>query len=140
MVKNNSVVIHGKEYSANNLKYVYTENKFSIRKFLIYPITSIIICFILAHGTYFLFQTLYSGMPSGDWLLNLSTLFSQLTIFSLVSFIPCLFFSKIFCVFLKVVGCSKDILLYKTIHRDEARRVSGEINESIKAGTFTLYQ
>lgn len=139
MDKNKSVVIHGNEYRFNNLKYAYMGRRFCIRKFLIYPFASTIICFAFAHGTYFLFKTYYNSMPSGDWLLSLSTLFSQLTIFSLILFIPCLFFSKEFCVFLKIFGCPKDILLYKTIYEDEAKAVSSNINQSIRSGTFMTY-
>jgi hypothetical protein len=55
-----------------------------------------------------------------------------------ISFVV-LLLPRVFCVLLKVEGKEKDILLYKTIHKDKARHIAEEINQLIKNNALTSY-
>jgi hypothetical protein len=59
-------------------------------------------------------------------------------IFLIVAFII-LLIPRINCLFLKIEGIKKDIILYKSIHKDEVALIANEINKRIKENNFSSF-
>ena len=134
------IEIFGKEYQKEDILYSYTGKRIRFKKFFMYPPIIIFVLFVLKSFVVGEMTSRYSGSLLENWesIMVWVRLFDYSIIFVAICFV-CLFFIKTPCVFLKVKNAEKDIVLYKTIHENEAKHLSEEINEKIKQGNFTSY-
>lgn len=58
---------------------------------------------------------------------------------SLIVALVILLIPRINCLFLKIDGTKKDIILYKSIHKDEVALIANEINTRIKERNFSSF-
>jgi len=140
MNKTETSQILGKHYPKENIKYSYTGEKIRYKKFLVYPPIIILVLFISKSFVINEIVSRYSGSLLDNW--ENIWFFVRLFDYSIIAVAICfiaLFFIKASCVFLKVKNVDKDIVIYKTIHKNEAKLLAEEINEKIKQGNFTSY-
>jgi hypothetical protein len=142
-----TVHILGKNYPKDNIKYSYTGSKMRYKRFLKYPIILFGVGIIanIAFGIYISKQLDVSLKHSFDALYessnNVITLrnFCIISLISLVIAFIMLLIPRISCLFLKIDGNKKDIVLYKSIHKDEVALIANEINTRIKENKFSSF-
>ena len=69
---------------------------------------------------------------------NISIAYRFLAISTIVAFFI-LLIPRIYCLFLKITGNEKDIILLKSIHKNEVAIVANEINDKIRNNTFSSF-
>ena len=142
-----TVQILGKDYPKDNIKYSYTGSKMRYKRFLKYPIIlfGVEIVANIAFGIYISKQLDASLKHSFDALYessnNVITLrnFCIISLISLIIAFIILLIPRISCLFLKIDGNKKDIVLYKSIHKDEVALIANEINTRIKENNFSSF-
>ena len=142
-----TVHILGKNYPKDNIKYSYTGSKMRYKRFLKYPIILFGVGIIanIAFGIYISKQLDVSLKHSFDALYESSTNVITLRNFCIISLISLviafimLLIPRISCLFLKIDGNKKDIVLYKSIHKDEVALIANEINTRIKENKFSSF-
>lgn len=142
-----TVHILGKDYPKDNIKYSYTGSKIRYKRFLKYPIILFGVGIIanIAFGIYISKQLDVSLKHSFDALYetsnNVITLrnFCIISLISLIIAFIILLIPRISCLFLKIDGNKKDIVLYKSIHKDEVALIANEINTRIKENNFSSF-
>ena len=142
-----TVHILGKNYPKDNIKYSYTGSKIRYKRFLKYPIILFGVGIIsnIAFGIYISKQLDASLKHSFDALYessnNVITLrnFCIISLISLIIAFIILLIPRISCLFLKIDGNKKDIVLYKSIHKDEVALIANEINTRIKENNFSSF-
>lgn len=146
-MNNTSIVkILGKDYPKESIKYSYTGKKMRYKKYLKYPI----LCFCIIYaiqlyvGQRFLSlaeTSAINAIPDYNTEEILATLLRAIEgieISLLIAFII-LLIPRINCLFLKIDGTKKDIVLYKSIHKDEVALIANEINIKIKEDNFSSF-
>jgi uncharacterized membrane protein YjgN (DUF898 family) len=142
-----TVQILGKDYPQDNIKYSYTGSKMRYKRFLKYPIIlfGVEIVANIAFGIYISNQFDNSLKYSLDNLNDISNnartweTFSAFLLISLIIAFIILLIPRIKCLFLKIDGIKKDIVLYKSIHKDEVALIANEINTKIKENNFSSF-
>jgi hypothetical protein len=142
-----TVQILGKDYPQNNIKYSYTGSKMRYKRFLKYPIIlfGVEIVANIAFSIYISNQFDNSLKYSLDNLNDISNnartweTFSAFLLISLIIAFIILLIPRISCLFLKIDGIKKDIILYKSIHKDEVALIANEINTKIKENNFLSF-
>jgi uncharacterized membrane protein YjgN (DUF898 family) len=142
-----TVQILGKDYPQDNIKYSYTGSKMRYKRFLKYPIIlfGVEIVANIAFGIYISNQFDNSLKYSLDNLNDISNnartweTFSAFLLISLIIAFIILLIPRISCLFLKIDGIKKDIILYKSIHKDEVALIANEINTKIKENNFLSF-
>jgi uncharacterized membrane protein YjgN (DUF898 family) len=142
-----TVQILGKDYPQDNIKYSYTGSKIRYKRFLKYPIIlfGVEIVANIAFGIYISNQFDNSLKYSLDNLNDISNnartweTFSAFLLISLIIAFIILLIPRISCLFLKIDGIKKDIILYKSIHKDEVALIANEINTKIKENNFSSF-
>jgi hypothetical protein len=148
-----TIQILGKDYPKKNIKYSYTGSKMQYKRFLKYPaiffllipVVSVLTTHIVANQ-YLAFAykqtdaSIISQTESSmlNVLSNISVAYRFFAISFIVAFII-LLIPRISCLFLKVDGIKKDIILYKSIHKNEVALISNEINTKIKENNFSSF-
>jgi hypothetical protein len=148
-----TVQILGKDYPQDNIKYSYTGTKMKYKSFLKYPVISFLLInvvyaltFHIIKNQYFVFLSKQTDFSiRGEIILSMINVLNAITItfYSLlvsavVAFII-LLKPKINCLFLRIDGTKKDIVLYKSIHKDEVALIANEINTKIKENNFSSF-
>ena len=142
-----TVQILGKDYPKDNIKYSYTGSKMRYKRFLKYPIIlfGVEIVANIAFGIYISNQFDNSQKYSLDNLNDISNNartwenFCAFLLISLIIAFIILLIPRISCLFLKIDGIKKDIILYKSIHKDEVALIANEINIKIKENNFSSF-
>ena len=142
-----TIKVLGKDYPKKNIKYSYTGNKMRYKRFLKYPIIlfGVEIVANIAFGIYISNQFDNSLKYSLDNLNDISNnartweTFSAFLLISLIIAFIILLIPRISCLFLKIDGIKKDIILYKSIHKDEVALIANEINTKIKENNFSSF-
>ena len=137
-----TVKVLGKDYPKKNIKYSYTGKKMRYKKYLKYlGIFFLLVWLIQIYlGQQFLSLAL-STTPYNETLENLASvlrIIAFIEISLIVAFIIVLI-PRINCLFLKIDGIKKDIILYKSIHKDEVALIANEINTKIKENNFLSF-
>lgn len=144
------IQILGKDYPKESIKYSYTGNKMKYKRFIKYPLLFMLIvyvsCIIINH----FIEQKYNGLISNSTsfndtlqyessmlniLSNISHIFIFLAISSIIALVV-LLIPRTNCLFLKISGNKKDIVLFKSSYKDEVSLLSNEINSKIKENTF----
>ena len=117
------------------------------KSFLKYPI---ILCGVLivanaAVGSYISNQfdnSLKYSLDNLNDLSNNARTWENISAFLLISLIIAfiiLLIPRISCLFLKIEGIKKDMILYKSIHKDEIALLANEINAKVRENNFSSY-
>ena len=148
-----TIQILGKDYPLEKIKYSYTGNKMRYKRFVKYPVIFLLLLPVVSYlsykicvGQYLVFaskQTDLSIISQIDSSIDnvISTIritFRILAISAIIAFII-LLIPRISCLFLKIDGIKKDIILYKSIHKDEVALIANEINTKIKENNFSSF-
>ena len=149
VIMNATKIVHilGKDYPKDNIKYSYTGSKLRYKRFLKYPIIllGVVIIANIAFGIYISKQLDISLKHSFDALYDISNnvrTWHDLSVISLISLTIAfiiLLIPRISCLFLKIDGNKKDIVLYKRIHKDEVALIANEIKTRIKENNFSSF-
>ena len=137
-----TIKVLGKDYLKKNIKYSYTGKIMRYKKYIKYPgIFFLLVWLIQIYlGQQFLSLAL-STTPYNETLENLASvlrIIAFIEISLIVAFIIVLI-PRINCLFLKIDGIKKDIILYKSIHKDEVALIANEINTKIKENNFLSF-
>jgi len=145
-----TVQILGKDYPKKNIKYSYVGSKMRYKRLLKYPVIFFLLITLVSGITaymvanYFDFAEKQEGLSAISQihtlnvLVNIANACRFLTIFTIIAFII-LLIPRISCLFLKINGIKKDIILYKSIHKDEVALIANEINTKIKENDFSSF-
>jgi hypothetical protein len=148
-----TVHILGRDYPKDNIKYSYTGSKMRYKRFIKYPaIFYLLITVVDALIPYIIVnQYLNFANKQTDFniklqvessmlnvLSNIKITYTFLAISAVIAFII-LLIPRISCLFLKIDGNKKDIVLYKSIHKDEVALIANEINTRIKENNFSSF-
>ena len=141
-----TVKVLGKDYPKKNIKYSYTGKKMRYKKYLKYlGIFFLLVWLIQIYlGQQFLSLVSSSALSTTPYNETLENLASVLRIIAfieislIVAFIIVLI-PRINCLFLKVDGNKKDIILFKSPHKNEVSLISDELNAKIKEKTFNSF-
>ena len=151
-----TIQLLGKNYPKDNIKYSYTGSKMRYKRFLKYPIIfflldivgAIISALVVEHqyGNFIKKLDLQGDLDTQlqaisareNVLTNINNILQFLAISSIIAFII-LLIPRISCLFLKIDGIKKDIVLYKSIHKDEVALIANEINTKIKENDFSSF-
>jgi len=134
-----TVKILGNDYPKERIKYSYTGKTIRFKKPLVYLIIAILFLQI---------RSIYLSLQIADWD-NVTSQFIASTMaqtrniqfiqeIMIVAFII-LLIPRINCVFLKIDGIKKDVVLYKSIHKDEVTLIADEINRKIKENNLSSF-
>jgi len=147
------VQILGNNYPKEHIKYAYIGNQTRHKKFIKYPIVLFflnLISFVyLATVEIYKHAHLFVGEKNIDiqiqlmtthmnTMANIRNIFWFLFISSIISLVIVLI-PRINCLFLKIEGIKKDMILYKSIHTDEVALLANEINLKIKEDNFSTF-
>lgn len=148
-----TIKILGKNYPKKNIKYSYTGSKMRYKRFIKYPtIFYLLITIVDALSPYIIVnQYLNFANRQTDFSIKLQVESSMLNILSniriaytflaisaVITFII-LLIPKISCLFLKIDGNKKDIILFKSSYKNEVSLISDELNAKIKEKTFNSF-
>jgi len=148
-----TIQILGKDYPRKNIKYSYAGNKMRYKKLVKYPAIFFLLITIVSVLTTHIVANQYLAFASKQTdlsiisqidssmlnvLSNISIAYRFLAISSIAAFIV-LLMPRINCLFLRIDGIKKDIILYKSIHRDEVALIANEINTKIKENNFLSF-
>jgi len=153
MENTDTIQIIGNNYPKSNIKYAYTGNKVRYKRFLKYPAILLVIITIISWliSTICIRQYLSYMDKQPDLIVrtqlmssmsnvlqNISIAYRFLAISTIVAFFI-LLIPRIYCLFLKITGNKKDIILLKSIHKNEVAIVANEINDKIRNNTFSSF-
>jgi len=140
------VQILGKDYPKENIKYSYTGKKMRYKKYIKYLGVLFLLVWLIQ---VYLVQQFFSlaSSPASSTTLNNETLKMFTNALNIIAFIEIslivalviLLIPRINCLFLKIDGTKKDIILYKSIHKDEVALIANEINARIKERNFSSF-
>jgi len=140
------VQILGKDYPKENIKYSYTGKKMRYKKYIKYLGVLFLLVWLIQ---VYLVQQFFSlaASPASSTTLNNETLKMFTNALNIIAFIEIslivalviLLIPRINCLFLKIDGTKKDIILYKSIHKDEVALIANEINARIKERNFSSF-
>ena len=141
-----TIQILGKDYSKECIKYAYTGKKMKYKKYIKYlGIFFLLVCLMQSYVTQqFISHFSSSRLPTtpykemGENLTSVLGITVVIEISLIVAFIIVLI-PRINCLFLKIDGIKKDIILYKSIHTDEVALLANEINLKIKENNFSTF-
>lgn len=148
VIMNNAetVKVLGKDYPKKNIKYSYAGKKMRYKKHIKY--IGIFFLFVWLIQIYLGQQFLslvsspaLSTTPYNETLENLANvlrIIAFIEISLIVAFII-LSIPRISCLFLKIDGIKKDIILFKSIHKNEVSLIANEINDKIRNNTFSSF-
>jgi hypothetical protein len=145
-----TVKVLGKDYPKKNIKYSYTGKKMRYKKHIKY--LGIFFLLVWLIGVYLsqqfrslllslaLSHTL-STSPHNETLENLEIMLHIIRFIeiSLIVAFIILLIPRINCLFLKIDGNKKDIILFKSPHKNEVSLISDELNAKIKEKTFNSF-
>ena len=152
-----TIQLLGNNYPKEHIKYSYVGKKMRYKKYLKYlgifqlVITGIswyvgqqFISLIVSSPSPALSTTPFSNELLNQHRVTLDNLVSVLRItafiqISLIVAFIILLIPRINCLFLKIEGIKKDIILYKSIHKDEVALIANEINTKIKENNFLSF-
>jgi hypothetical protein len=147
------IQILGKDYPKENIKYSYTGNKMRYKRFIKYPVIFLLLITVVSVLTTHIVANQYLAFAEKqkdlsillqidssmlNVLSNISIAYRFLAISAITAFII-LLIPRISCLFLKIDGIKKDIILYKSIHKDEVALIANEINKKIKENNFSSF-
>lgn len=148
-----TIQILGNDYSKECVKYAYIGNQTRHKRFIKYPIILFflnLISFVpLVMVENYKHANLFFGEKNVDiqiqlmtthmnTIANIRNIFWFLFISSIISLVIVLI-PRINCLFLKIDGIKKDMILYKSIHTDEVALLANEINLKIKENNFSTF-
>jgi len=142
-----TIQLLGNNYPKEHIKYSYVGKKMRYKKYLKYiGIFQLVITGISWYvGRQFIslalvssFELLNQHRVTLDNLVSVLHITAFIQISLIVAFII-LLIPRINCLFLKIEGIKKDIILYKSIHKDEVALIANEINKRIKENNFSSF-
>jgi len=138
-----TIQILGKDYSKECIKYAYTGKKMRYKKYIKYLGIFFLLVWLIQVFLVYQFQqvaTVIFGIftTPGYFILRCIRIIAFIEIFLIIAFII-LLIPRISCLFLKIDGIKKDIILYKSIHKDEVALIANEINTKIKENDFSSF-
>lgn len=131
-----TVKVFGKDYPTKNIRYSYTGRVLRFKKQLVYLLGALFFTFI--RSIYLSLQIANLDNVTPQFEISIRTQIENIVFIQeimIVAFIV-LLIPRTGCVFLKIDGIKKDIILFKSIHKDEIAIISNEINSKIKENTF----
>jgi hypothetical protein len=136
--------IFGKEYKTSLIKYSYTGKAIRFKKLLKYLLIAFIISWFIRGYLFFQLTNMEETLPLESLINAYKPLISALKYlefaqFALFGALIVFLIPKINCLFLKIDGNKKDIILFKSIHRNETELMVSDINSKIKLGAFLSY-
>jgi hypothetical protein len=139
-----TVKVLGKDYPKKNIKYSYTGKKMRYKRYIKYLGIFFLLVWLIQIYLVQQFLSLVSYPALSTYNETSENLASVLRIIAfieislIVAFII-LLIPRISCLFLKIDGTKKDIVLYKSIHKDEVALIANEINTKIKENNFLSF-
>jgi len=138
-----TVQILGNNYPKEHIKYAYTGKKMRYKKYIKYLGIFFLLVWLIQVFLVYQFQqvaTVISGIftTPGYFILRCIRIIAVIQISLIVAFVIVLI-PRINCLFLKIDGIKKDIILYKSIHKDEVALIANEINTKIKESIFSSF-
>ena len=141
-----TVKVLGKDYPKKNIKYSYTGKKMRYKKYLKYLgifflLVWLIQIYLVQQFFSLVSSSALSTTPYSETLENFAgvlRIIAFIEISLIVAFIIVLI-PRINCLFLKVDGNKKDIILFKSPHKNEVSLISDELNAKIKEKTFNSF-
>jgi hypothetical protein len=141
-----TVKVLGKDYPKKNIKYSYTGKKMRYKRYIKYLGIFFLLVWLIQMYLVQQFLSLVSSpasftTPHNKTLESLEIMLHIITfmeIFLIVAFII-LLIPRISCLFLKIDGTKKDIILFKSIHKNEVSLIANEINTKIKENNFLTF-
>jgi hypothetical protein len=142
-----NLTLYNKDFSISDCLYAYKGTRIRFKKYLILPLIGFVFLSIsrLFANSYIVFNSIkvhtlsdgstYLQYGATKWI---SQLFDFFSIFTIILFII-LLIPRTWIINLKLKTTDKNILLYKTIHKDEAEQIVFDINSIIKEKRQTTY-
>ena len=141
-----TIKVLGKNYLKKNIKYSYTGEIMRYKKYIKYPGIFFLLVWLIQIYLGQQFLSLVSSpalstTPYNETLENLASVLQIITFIeiSLIVAFIILLIPRISCLFLKIDGTKKDIILFKSIHKNEVSLIANEINTKIKENNFLSF-
>ena len=140
-----TIKVLGKDYPKKNIKYSYTGKKMRYKKYIKYPAIFFLLITVVSVLSSYIFTYQYLAFSNKQTdlsiisqidssmlniLSNISIAYRFLAISAVIAFII-LLIPRINCLFLKIDGNKKDIVLFKSPHKNEVFLISDELNAKI---------
>ena len=137
-----TVKVLGENYLKKNIKYSYTGKTMRYKKYLKHlGIFFLLVLLIPVFLIFLIYQSQFLSFSfglTGYFILKCLRIIVVIEISLIVAFII-LLIPRINCLFLKIDGNKKDIILFKSPHKNEVSLISDELNAKIKEKTFNSF-